>query len=83
MPDPPKIIVLTMHMDPTLATQGFKADASGYVLKISPASEIVTAIQQALRERVYISYAVTGGVLGELTKSYEQGRSFASSATKQ
>src|SRR5512146_284172 len=29
--NPPKVILLTMHMDTTLATQGFKAGASGYV----------------------------------------------------
>ncbi len=70
--NPPKIVLLTMHADPMLATQGFKAGASAYVLKTSPGSEIVTAIQEALRGRVYISPAVAGDVLGELTRSREQ-----------
>jgi DNA-binding NarL/FixJ family response regulator len=70
--NPPKIILLTMHADPTLATEGFKAGVSAYVLKSSPASEIVTAIQEALRGRIYISPAVAGGILGELMRSHEQ-----------
>ena len=70
--NPPKIILLTMHADPTLATQAFKEGASAYVLKSSPASEIVTAIQEALRGRVYISPVVAGGILGGLTRSREQ-----------
>ena len=70
--NPPKIILLTMHADPTLATQAFKEGVSAYVLKSSPASEIVTAIQEALRGRVYISPAVAGDILGELTRSREQ-----------
>ena len=70
--NPPKIILLTMHADPTLATQAFKAGVSAYVLKSSPASEMVTAIQEALRGRVYISPAVAGDILGELTRSREQ-----------
>ena len=70
--NPPKIILLTMHADPTLATEAFKAGVSAYVLKSSPASEIVTAIQEALRGRIYISPAVAGDILGKLTRSYEQ-----------
>ena len=70
--NPPKIILLTMHADPTLATQAFKAGVSAYVLKSSPASEIVVAIQEALRGRVYISPAIAGDILGELTRSREQ-----------
>lgn len=70
--NPAKIILLTMHADPTLATQGFKSGASAYVLKASPVSEIVTAIQESLRGHVYISPAVAGDMLGELTRSRQQ-----------
>ena len=35
---PPKIVFLTMHADPTFATEAFRAGASGYVLKSSPGS---------------------------------------------
>ena len=34
-----KIVVLTMHRDKQLAVEAFRAGASGYVLKVSPAEE--------------------------------------------
>lgn len=79
--NPPKIILLTMHADPTLATQAFKEGVSAYVLKSSPASEIVTAIQEALRGRVYISPAVAGDILDELTRTYERPVKLAAELT--
>jgi len=79
--NPPKIIFLTMHLDSALATQGFKAGASGYVLKSSPTSEVITAIQEALRGHVYISPAIAGGVLSEMTKSREQAEKLAPELT--
>lgn len=66
MKRPPKIVFLTMHADATFATEAFRAGASGYVLKSSPASEIVTAIQEAIRGRIHISSVIAGGVLGGL-----------------
>ena len=69
MKHPPKIVFLTMHADATYATEAFRAGASGYVLKSSPASEIVTAIQESVQGRTHISAAVAGGVLGGLMES--------------
>jgi DNA-binding NarL/FixJ family response regulator len=66
---PPKIVFLTMHADPTFATEAFRAGASGYVLKSSSGVEIVTAIQEAIRGRTHISAVVAGGVLGGLMES--------------
>ncbi len=58
-----KIIVLTMHPDVSIARDALKAGASGYLLKNSSASEIVMAIQQVLKGRVYLSPLVTKDVL--------------------
>ena len=69
MKRPPKIVFLTMHADATYATEAFRAGASGYVLKSSPASEIVTAIQESIQGRTHISAVVAGGVLGGLMES--------------
>ncbi len=69
MKRPPKIVFLTLHADATFATEAFRAGASGYVLKSSPASEIVTAIQEAIQGRTHISAVVAGGVLGGLMES--------------
>jgi DNA-binding NarL/FixJ family response regulator len=61
-----KIIFLTMHPDATYATEAFRAGASGYVLKSSAAGELVTAIQEALRGRTYITPLVAGDVMHKL-----------------
>jgi DNA-binding NarL/FixJ family response regulator len=64
-----KIVFLTMHPDVTYAARAFEAGASGYVLKHSAPSELVTAIHASIRGRTY----VTPMVAGELIQSYRQG----------
>ena len=62
-----KIILLTMHPDVTYAARGFEAGASGYVLKHSAPDELVTAIKEALRGKIY----VTPRIAGELLQFYK------------
>lgn len=50
-----KIIVLTMHRETELAVEALRSGASGYLLKVSPAEELVTAIRQVAQGRVYIT----------------------------
>lgn len=50
-----KIIFLTMHPDVIYAMRAFDAGASGFVLKHSAASELVTAIRECLEGRTYIT----------------------------
>jgi DNA-binding NarL/FixJ family response regulator len=57
-----------MHPDVTYAASAFEAGASGYVLKHSAASELVTAIQSALRGKTY----VTPLLASELMQFYKQ-----------
>jgi DNA-binding NarL/FixJ family response regulator len=64
-----KVVFLTMHPDVTYAIRAFEAGASGYVLKHSASSELITAIQEATRGRTY----VTPMIAGELVKSYMEG----------
>jgi DNA-binding NarL/FixJ family response regulator len=64
-----KIIFLTMHPDADYATEAFRAGASGYVLKSSAAGELVTAIQEALRGRTYITPLVAGDVMHKLMEA--------------
>jgi DNA-binding NarL/FixJ family response regulator len=78
---PPKIVFLTMHADATFATEAFRAGAVGYVLKSSPSSEIVTAIQEAIRGRTHISALVAGGVLGSLMENHTAGKKNAGELT--
>jgi DNA-binding NarL/FixJ family response regulator len=41
-----KVVVLTMHNEATLAAEALRAGAGGYMLKISPVEELISAIRQ-------------------------------------
>jgi len=61
-----KIIVLTMHHDADLAAHATRVGASGYLLKHSAGEELVSAIEQVLQGRVYLTPAVTRELLERL-----------------
>ncbi len=50
-----RIIVLTMHRDTHLAAEAFRAGVSGYLLKISPAEELIKAIYEVAQGRSYVT----------------------------
>jgi DNA-binding NarL/FixJ family response regulator len=58
-----KVILLTMHNDADLATIAMRRGASGFLLKESAGEELLEAIRQALRGRVYLTPALTQGVM--------------------
>ena len=64
-----KVVFLTMHPDVTYAIRAFEAGASGFVLKHSASSELLTAIQEAIKGRTY----VTPMIAGELVQAYQGG----------
>jgi DNA-binding NarL/FixJ family response regulator len=64
-----KVVFLTMHPDVTYAIRAFEAGASGYVLKHSASSELLTAIHEAMKGRTY----VTPMIAGELLQAYNEG----------
>ena len=53
-----KIIYVTINRDPEVIAESLRRGADGYVLKTSAASELVAAIQCALRGDCYISTAL-------------------------
>lgn len=57
------VVFLTMHVDVTYAAKAFEAGASGYVLKHSAPSELITAISSALKGRTYITPLLAGELL--------------------
>ena len=63
-----KVIILTMHPDAELATEAFRAGASGYVLKLSAGEELVTAIQEVVQGRTYLTPLITKDVISRLTE---------------
>jgi len=50
-----KVVVLTMHRDTQLAVDAFRAGATGYVLKVSPGDELITAIEQVALGRAFVT----------------------------
>ncbi|HEX9725409.1 MAG TPA: response regulator transcription factor [Vicinamibacteria bacterium] len=50
-----KVVFLTMHSDPDLATEAFRVGASGYLLKQSAGEELITAIHTVLQGEVYVT----------------------------
>jgi DNA-binding NarL/FixJ family response regulator len=56
-----KLIFLTMNEDPDLAVEAFRLGASGYLLKSSASSELFSAIQSVLTDKLYITPLLTKG----------------------
>jgi DNA-binding NarL/FixJ family response regulator len=50
-----KLIFLTMNEDPDLAAEAIRNGASGYVLKTCAASELLDAVQAALKGKSYVT----------------------------
>jgi DNA-binding NarL/FixJ family response regulator len=67
-----KVVVLTMHGDTELAVSAFRAGASGYVLKVSPGDEFITAIEQVAQGRAYVTPLLAKSVIDVLIEAREQ-----------
>src|SRR5262245_43083259 len=67
-----KIIFLTMHAEAQLAAEAFRSNASGYLLKSSAGEELITAIHEVIKGRVYVSPLITKDVLRFLIDSARQ-----------
>jgi DNA-binding NarL/FixJ family response regulator len=66
------VVFLTMHLDVNYAACALEAGASGYVLKHSAPSELITAISSALKGRTYITPFLAGKLL-ELHRNKPEG----------
>jgi DNA-binding NarL/FixJ family response regulator len=64
-----KVIYLTQNREPRYAVEAFRRNASGYLLKDSAASELTTAIREALRGRSYVSPVIAKGMLNHATSA--------------
>ena len=56
-----------MHPDATYAANAFETGASGFVLKHSAPSELITAIHEAMKGQTY----VTPLIAGDLIRTYQ------------
>lgn len=66
----PKVIFLTMHNDALYAKEVLDMGASGFVLKHSASSELLAAVQEALRGNTHISPVISQ----ELLRLYKGGK---------
>jgi DNA-binding NarL/FixJ family response regulator len=62
-----KVIYLTQNREPRFAIEAFRRHASAYLLKDSAASELTTAIRDALRGKTYVSPVIAKGMQDEDT----------------
>jgi len=75
-----RIVFLTMNEDPELAVEAMKSGGSGYVLKKSAASELLQAMQAALRGKSYVTAQIARGMEESFIRN-PQGRSQPRSLT--
>jgi DNA-binding NarL/FixJ family response regulator len=61
-----KLVFLTMNEETQLAVTAFESGASGYLLKRSAASELLTAILEVVQGRSYVTPLITGALVGTL-----------------
>jgi DNA-binding NarL/FixJ family response regulator len=67
-----KLIYLTQNIDQDMAREAFQLGASAYVIKSSAASDIVRAVQEALRGGSYVTPILTKGMVGSVIKNFKQ-----------
>lgn len=70
---PAKVVFLTMHREVTYAVRALEAGASGFVLKHSAASELITAIQEALQGGTYIAPQIAADLFESLRRGGPAG----------
>jgi DNA-binding NarL/FixJ family response regulator len=66
-----KVIYLTQAREPRYAVEAFRRKASGYLLKDSAASELTTAIREALQNRSYVSPLIAKGIVNHTSANIE------------
>jgi DNA-binding NarL/FixJ family response regulator len=66
-----KVVYLTQNREPRYAVEAFRRKASGYLLKDSAASELTTAIREALQNRSYVSPLIAKGIVTHTSANIE------------
>ena len=62
-----RLIFLTQNQDANVAAEAFRRKASGYLLKNSAATELITAIREVLKGRTYVSPLIAGEMLSSIS----------------
>jgi DNA-binding NarL/FixJ family response regulator len=61
-----KVILISMHSQAEMVREAFRAGASGYVLKRSAASELLTAMWEVMKGNAYVSSSIAKEALSSL-----------------
>jgi DNA-binding NarL/FixJ family response regulator len=69
-----KLIVLTVNEDYDVASEVLREWASGYLLKNSPASELVRAISEVLKGKQYVAPPIAKRKMGEFMRDPRPSR---------
>jgi DNA-binding NarL/FixJ family response regulator len=69
LPNPPPILVLSMHDETFYAERAIRAGALGYVMKREISGNIVNAIHEVLLGRMHLSSAFTGQLSEKLLRA--------------
>ena len=76
-----KLIILTMHGDLSYVSAAFHAGASGYVLKQSAATELVTALHEVASGRRYVSSLIEERLGAEVPAFLRRSKTLAADLT--
>ena len=77
-----KLIFMTMHEDPYLVGEAFRAGASAFLLKEAAASELMKAIDQVLKGHTYVTPSAAAGLdQDRLARSESSRQSARANAT--
>jgi DNA-binding NarL/FixJ family response regulator len=66
-----KVIALTMHSEPDLASRAFRAGVSGYILKHAAGEELIEAIGEVLKGRIYLTPLIPKDLVSILIEARE------------
>ena len=64
-----KVVMLTMHAEPQLAVEAFRAGALGYVLKTSPGEELINAIEEVSKGRAFLTSLIAKDLISVLIEA--------------
>jgi DNA-binding NarL/FixJ family response regulator len=78
-----KVVILTMHADPHMAAEAFRAGASAFVLKQSAGEELVQAIQEIMQGRAYLTPLIAKDMISVLMEAKGEGGSEAKLTPRQ
>jgi DNA-binding NarL/FixJ family response regulator len=69
-----RVVIVTMHQDLAYVVEALRAGASGYVLKIGAADEIVRAIRAAMQGLRYLSSQLSESEIDTVARQMESGK---------